>query len=130
MMPSRVRRTLGDRPWAKRTSSQSCANLSSCVIRRGVSEPLVIVSVPDHVPSAFLRLSFLPTKIHRDRAELFEGGFEVFDDFLGQDVGIGKVVGFFDAFIFEPEDVEAGLVTGDEFLVVVSAALVKDSRPL
>ncbi|HEY2920182.1 MAG TPA: hypothetical protein VGK77_14455, partial [Candidatus Binatia bacterium] len=52
---------------------------SSCVIRRGVSEPLVIVSVPDHVPSAFLRLSFLPTQIRRDFTELFEGGFEVFD---------------------------------------------------
>ena len=28
--------------------------------------------------------------------EFFESGFEVFDDFLGQNVGIGKVVGFFD----------------------------------
>ena len=29
-------------------------------------------------------------------AELFEGSFEVFDDFLGQNVGIGQVVGFFE----------------------------------
>jgi len=25
--------------------------------------------------------------------ELFESGFEVFDDFLGENVGIGKIVG-------------------------------------
>jgi hypothetical protein len=41
---------------------------------------------------------------------LFEGGFEVFDDFLGQYVGIGKVVGYFEAFVFEPEDLEVGFV--------------------
>ena len=29
-------------------------------------------------------------------AELFEGSFEVFDDFLGENVGIGQVVGFFE----------------------------------
>jgi hypothetical protein len=58
---------------------------------------LVIVSVPDHVPSAFLRLSFLPTQIRRDLAELFESGFEVVDDFLGENVGIGKIVGVFQA---------------------------------
>jgi len=26
---------------------------------------------------------------------LFEGGFELFDDFLREDIGIGEVVGFF-----------------------------------
>jgi hypothetical protein len=30
---------------------------------------------------------------------LFEGGFEVFDDFLGENIGIGKAVGVFEAFI-------------------------------
>lgn len=44
-------------------------------------------------------------------AELFEGGFEVFDDFLGQNIGIWEVVGFFEAFISEPEDVGAGFIT-------------------
>ena len=41
---------------------------------------------------------------------MFAGGFEVFDDFLGEGVGIGEIVGFFEAFISEPEDVEAGLI--------------------
>jgi hypothetical protein len=30
---------------------------------------------------------------------LFEGGFEVVDDFLGENVGIGEVVGVFEAFV-------------------------------
>jgi hypothetical protein len=30
---------------------------------------------------------------------LFEDGFKVFDDFLSENVGIGKVVGFFQAFV-------------------------------
>ena len=37
------------------------------------------------------------TQIHRDLTELFEGGFEVFDDFLGQHIGIGEVVRFCEA---------------------------------
>jgi len=39
------------------------------------------------------------TKISRDFAELFERGFEVFDDFLSENVGIGEIVGFFPAFV-------------------------------
>jgi hypothetical protein len=33
-----------------------------------------------------------------------------FDNFLSENVEITEVVGFFEAFISEPEDVEAGLV--------------------
>ena len=36
--------------------------------------------------------------------------FKIFDDFLGQNVGIRKVVGFFVAFVSEPEDFEAGFL--------------------
>ncbi len=43
------------------------------------------------------------------------------DDFLGENVGIGKVVELLEAFISEPEDVEAGIVAVDEFVVIVSA---------
>jgi hypothetical protein len=43
-------------------------------------------------------------------ADLFEGGFEVVDDFLSKNVRIGKIVGFFQAFVPEPEDVEAGII--------------------
>jgi hypothetical protein len=46
---------------------------------------------------------------------LFERGFELFDDFLGQIVGVGQVVGLFEAFVAEPEDVEAGFAAVDEF---------------
>jgi hypothetical protein len=40
----------------------------------------------------------------RDFGELGEGGLEVFDDFGGDDVGIGEVDAIFEAFVFEPED--------------------------
>jgi hypothetical protein len=40
----------------------------------------------------------------------FEGNFEVADDFLGENVRIGQIVGFLEAFVAEPEDVEACLV--------------------
>jgi len=68
-----------------------------------------------------------------DFAELFSGGFEVFDssdaahdmavdlapgrpersksrddDFLGENVGIGKIVRIFEAFVAEPEDIKSG----------------------
>jgi hypothetical protein len=42
---------------------------------------------------------------------LFEGGFEVVDDFLGEDVGVGEIVGVFEAFVSQPKDIEAGFVT-------------------
>jgi len=35
---------------------------------------------------------------------------EVIDDFLGENVGIGKIVGVFEVFVSQPGDVEAGLV--------------------
>ncbi|MBI2999334.1 MAG: hypothetical protein HYY46_12950 [Deltaproteobacteria bacterium] len=41
---------------------------------------------------------------------MFERGVEVFNDFLGQHVGVGKIVGLFEAFISKPEDVETGFV--------------------
>lgn len=49
---------------------------------------------------------------------MFEGGLEVFDYFFGQEVGVGEVGGVFEAFVAEPEDVEAGFVPLDEFFVV------------
>ena len=50
---------------------------------------------------------------HRDPGdftELFEGGFEVLDDFLGENLRIREVVGFFEALVPEPENVEAGFI--------------------
>jgi len=39
--------------------------------------------------------------------ELFEADFEVFDDFLSENIRGGKVVRVFESFVSEPEDVEA-----------------------
>jgi hypothetical protein len=44
---------------------------------------------------------------------LFEGGFEFFHDFLGENVEIGKIVGSFAAFISDREGVEAGFAAVD-----------------
>ncbi len=36
--------------------------------------------------------------------ELFQSRFKIFDDLLGDDIGIGEVVGGFEGFVLEPED--------------------------
>jgi hypothetical protein len=50
---------------------------------------------------------------------LFEGGFEVFDDFLGKDVGIGEIVDSL-RLRLGTGIVDAGLVAVDTFFVTVS----------
>jgi hypothetical protein len=52
---------------------------------------------------------------------LLERSFEVIDDFLGDDVGVGKVGRVFEGVIFEPEDVEAGFVSGNELAIVIGS---------
>ena len=37
-------------------------------------------------------ITLFGTEIDRDFIKLFEGGFEVYDDLLGEHIGIGKVV--------------------------------------
>jgi hypothetical protein len=57
---------------------------------------------------------------------LFEGGFKVVDDFLGENVGIGEIVGFFQAFVSEPENIEAGFVAvGKRSLVSFSGGVAR-----
>ena len=47
--------------------------------------------------------------IRGNLGELGEGGLKVFDNFLSNDVGVGEVGAVFEAFVFEPEDVEVEL---------------------
>jgi hypothetical protein len=63
-----------------------------------------------------LRFTLFQCQVRGDFAELFEGGFKVFDNFLGENVGLWEVIGLFEAFVKEPEDVEAGL-SAVEFLI-------------
>ena len=58
----------------------------------------------------FFCISSTPLGNRGDFTELFEGGFEVLDHFLGEDIGIGEIVGLFQALVPEPENVEAVLV--------------------
>jgi len=48
---------------------------------------------------------------------LFEGGFEVFQDVRGDDVGSRKVRRVFEGLVFEPKDIEVDLVALDEVVV-------------
>jgi hypothetical protein len=63
-----------------------------------------------------------------DFTELFEGGFEVLDGFLGENIRISEVVGFFEAFVPEPEDLELALSRIDEFFVILLAPLERSER--
>jgi len=60
-----------------------------------------------------------PIQVLGDRLELLQCSAEVFDDFGGDDGGVGEVVGVLQGIVLEPEDVEAGLVAGDQLVVVV-----------
>ena len=55
-------------------------------------------------------ISSAPLRNRGDFTELFGGGFEVFDVFLGENIAVREVVGFFEALVPEPENVEAGFV--------------------
>jgi len=49
--------------------------------------------------------SLLAVHVLRDGFELLQGGAEVFDDFGGDDGGVGEVVGVLQRLVLEPEDV-------------------------
>jgi hypothetical protein len=55
-------------------------------------------------------LLLLSAQVICDFTERFPGAFEVFDDVLGEDVGIGEVIGFFQTLLSEPKEVETGFV--------------------
>jgi len=84
----------------------------------GAAHPGLFVFPPQiRLSLACLRLA----EIVRYQPELFERCFEVVDDFLGDDVGVGKIGGVFEGVVFEPEDVEAGFVAGDQLVIIVGA---------
>jgi hypothetical protein len=68
----------------------------------------------------------LGAKVRCDFTGLLDGGFEVFIDFLDENVGL-EIVGFFGAFVSPPEDIEAGSV--DEFFVVLEARADSGNLP-
>ena len=43
-------------------------------------------------------------------AEVVEAGFDVFDNLFGEIFWIGQVIEIGEAFVFQPEDVQAGFV--------------------
>ncbi|MGP1678768.1 MAG: hypothetical protein ACTS6J_16630, partial [Burkholderiales bacterium] len=61
------------------------------------------------------------TQVRRDQAKLLQRRLQVVDDFLRNHFGRWQVVGVGERMVPEPEDVEAGFVAGDEFVIGVRA---------
>jgi hypothetical protein len=59
---------------------------------------------------------------------LFEGGFEVFDDFLGENVGIRGILEVFEAFVSELEDVAAKKLACPRFLPLNKSIVMPDPK--
>ncbi len=55
-------------------------------------------------------ISIFFSQVFCNQLKLCKCILEVSDDFAGYDVGVGEVFGFFKAFIFKPEDIEAYFV--------------------
>jgi hypothetical protein len=58
--------------------------------------------------------SVLAGQVVWDFPEFHDGGFEVFDDVRGKEIGIGKIVGLFEAIVSEPKNVDAGIVVDEK----------------
>ena len=58
-----------------------------------------------------------------------KSGFQILDDLLGKLVWLGQVVQIHQTLVLEPQDIEAGLVTGRQFLVAVAAPAALGSIP-
>ena len=43
--------------------------------------------------------------------------FEIFDDVVGQYIGVRQIVQIGQAFVFQPEDIQAGFVAVDDFVI-------------
>lgn len=65
---------------------------------------------------------FIPvSQIIGDQSELLQRRLKLFDNLSGDDARLGKVFGGFEAFVFEPKDIEARLIAADQFVIVVGA---------
>ena len=56
-------------------------------------------------------------QVRGDFAALFEAGFEVFADFLGENIGSGRLSESSRLSLTDPEDVEASLIAVNAFCV-------------
>ena len=63
----------------------------------------------------------MPSQRGEHGAEVVQAGFDIFDDVFVQIFRIGKVVQVGETFVFEPEDVQAGFVAGDDVGVGIFA---------
>jgi hypothetical protein len=63
----------------------------------------------------------IPTQVFSNQPELLQRRLQIFDDFLRNHIGRRQVVRVSKAFIFEPKNVEARLVSRNQLIIAVSA---------
>ena len=61
----------------------------------------------------------LRLQLRRDRTELLHRSLQIVRNLLGQNIRLREVVGVFEAFVLEPEDIEIGLISFFQIVVVV-----------
>ena len=71
--------------------------------------------------SILLRREIRRPKVLGDGGELLEGGAQILDDAGGQHVGRGQRIGALQAFVAQPEEIEADLVALEQVVVVEDA---------
>ena len=69
-------------------------------------------------------------QIPRDQLELLQRGLQVFHNFLRNHLGRGQLVPVGQAVVFEPKNVQAGLVAGDQLVMAVGAPTAISTRVL
>ena len=69
----------------------------------------------------FISVLFLP-QCGLEFGEALQSTLEVFDDIRGENVGGGEVVQIGERLVLDPEEIEAGLVPGQDVLLHIEAA--------
>lgn len=93
----------GTNPLSDSLGTPSIANTSGCWCLVLCTEQL------DHI-------LIILTHIHCNQLELFQSALQVFNDVTQDYARFWKVGRVLQAFVFEPEDVQAGLITADDFI--------------
>ncbi len=68
----------------------------------------------------FIERARLSRQTCRHIPECVQCGFQMLDDLLLQDIRRRQIIQVLQAVVLQPEDIQAGLVAGDQFFIVKS----------
>ncbi len=74
-----------------------------------------------HYPRSGLLQTCRRLKVARNQLELLQRRLQVFDNFLRNHGRRRQLVAVGQAVVFEPKDIQAGFVTGDQLVVAIGA---------